>query len=845
MSSSSTANIFKRLDKKRIIKIETVHCSLYDYMVLDEIADIGSIKNNNENKQKYYENAYGNELISTIQQRDGFFFKQFIRFSEYLGLSFKDILDDTNNLIIIPIFIGEDNFEKKPSSLIDFFKDNKYIKKCFGTITDIILEEAASEVEQANVIAAESANFAENAARDAANTNLAAAARRRAADDARRFADNASRAADKARRVAEPLPTAAAASIIADARRAADNASRAANAIGFARHAVNAAKFARRADNSAATSSQSQNPKVKRKKKTKVMKGGTVKTNKSNYIYTDIFSEMYRKFFPLHNDDYLSKLKYKFYFLPCILKKSNKRIKTEKDYIEELQKEIYIFRRFLDNNGKNFDKIQIFVDPDDKISTKFYEEEEKKKKNTETQSNISIYEIDYLNKHLIQTLKSSVDQNNIFKHLFDQFIEKTKKHPLYSLSPDKLKSYSKLYYHRNNIDIHLGKQMNRIFSVANEIIKWLILGGKKPDYNLKSEVLKIFCKEIIPTNIFSFKIDSTKTYEFYYYHFDKNSEKSFEFTFDRTPVSKKKIMKSDNKNKKDQQKKHSIPYGYLKIRKKSDQQPSSLYIKLKYSDFDLIEGTLYTKTSDGTYNKITKKGKEGIVRRKPDDSKYLPYDASKLNRNKKKSDNMVRYLKNFSITPGNLKGFLLNEESYIKELPLSSQLANILADNSLLNNFYNFCSSSPEYSKSIKSDINSVNSIIKGIISILFSKNTPFFVNSIISPNTLTKSYDSTSTSSTYFIQKYSIKKFSLPKKPLNLDEIPEIESHRHDIDPSKEAFVLVDLILSNKKKAKSKSCKERKESILNKTMKILKAVVKNFTFKLRTSKNLLESESI
>ena len=49
-----------------------------------------------------------------------------------------------------------------------------------------------------------------------------------------------------------------------------------------------------------------------------------------------------------------------------------------------------------------------------------------------------------------------------------------------------------------------------------------------------------------------------------------------------------------------------------------------------------------------------------------------------------------------------------------------------------------------------------------------FSKNTPFFVNSIISPNTLTKSYDSTSTSSTYFIQKYSIKKFSLPKKPLN-----------------------------------------------------------------------------
>lgn len=788
MSSSNRFLETLRREKKEIIKIETIHCSLYDYMVLYEMAKIGDSQNYNENIRRYYTNIHGNDIVSIIQQDNGKFYGDLLNFSQSLGVSFQDVINNKNNLIVIPTFIGEDNFNQSYDSLKDFLEKTKDVESYFKDALNIAeptrtKSTTNSRLQYSNPLEQPTAHKTPRGAR--------------------------TQKSRRSKRTQKPSRKQTAGSVETPRR----TATLTAPTTKLFTTAIKSKPFVYYSQTNSNT--------------------GNTNTECDNNVY----------------------------FLPCILKKSNKTIKSETDYIEELQKEIYIFRRYIDdrtNKGCPVDKIQILVDPDDKISTRFYKQQLSKETNRELQSNFSKEGIEYLNKHLIRKLKSSVDENNVFRHLFDPFIEKTKKHPLYSLSTNKFKEYIKNY----------EDPTKKILLIANEIIQWLILGGKKPNYDLKqSEELKIFYKEIIPTNIFSFNINSHEEYEFHYTQFDKKNKgsDSFNFKFDIKSLPMKMSMKSDNKNKKDKDK---IPHGVLNIiiipkNGSQSRNQQQLYIKLKqqYSEFGviqefgLIEGTLFIKDSDGLYKK--KKGnKIGIIRKKVDDLKYESYNASKLNRNKIKSDEAVRYFKNFSITSKNLKGFLLDDQNYVKDTPLSSQLANILSDKTLLNKFYNFCSNSPKYSESIKSDIKltTIRGVIKGIISILFSKNTPIFVKSKIKSSISHTS--SHNTQNTYFIQNYSIKYLSIPSNSLEHDDIPEeiksiseiknsIFSNNSNFDIKKDAFVVVDLILSNKNRAKSKSCEYRTESVLNKTMKLLKAVVKNVTFRLKTGRNLLKYEGV
>lgn len=526
------------------------------------------------------------------------------------------------------------------------------------------------------------------------------------------------------------------------------------------------------------------------------------------------------------------------YFLPCIVKSGDKRIKTEKDYLEKLSNYILRLRAHI-RDSPNVRKLVFLVDPDNKFSLQFYEQKNSSKK-------IFPPSIDYLNKHLIAALQKK--DNRPYNYQFDDFIDNVRVDKIYTLKGEQ---YARELRNRRIT----GDNFVKIHRIANDIIQWLFLGKKEPDYRLLySEILKIFYNENIAKNTFNFVFNTTNVYTL---HFAKNGDN---LNFKINERSQKQLSNFYLKNKLKQtvnkKKKPSVtplPSGYFLIDEevKVDGRPTKyedknhLYIRLSRASFGgIIKGELYVR-QDNVYKKpppTLLDDRKGIVRMHRDDKELVYYDASKINRGLSKEYHDVRYFKNFLITKGAIKDFLKDQGSYKKDISLSSELAIIVSSQENMSDFYEYCSGHPKHYKTIKDNAQYVEKAINNILQILFERGTRLYINSkTISSNSNTRVAGAAREKDYHIQDFYKTEEIYIPSANRNGGVDYETLRTKYNkqfrdasIDENAHSIAILDIYLSKSSPTASPDCKTVKQKILNSSAKILNTIGKNISFKLR-----------
>ena len=430
------------------------------------------------------------------------------------------------------------------------------------------------------------------------------------------------------------------------------------------------------------------------------------------------------------------------HFLPCIVKSGDKRIKTEKDYLEKLDGSIKrLLARIRDKRDAT--KVVFLVDPDNKISLQFYEKKNSSKK-------IFSSSIEYLNKSLIAALQKK-DTKTKYNYRFDDFIDNVQVDKIYTLKGEK---YEKELRKRGIVKSNVVK----LHLIATDIIQWLFLGKKEPDYSsLESDILKIFYNENTAKSTFDFKFNTSAKYTLYF----ANGSGTLNFKLDKR--AKKQLDRFYIKNKLKQtvnKKKLSVtplPNGYFLI---DNEERDNLYIKLTHASFGgIIRGELYERRANIYTKPRSLSDTKGIVRRKFDSDKNLIYyDASKINRKLSIEDHDVRYFKNFLITESAVEDFIKEQGSYKTDTVLSVEFAKITSSKESMSDFYEYCSGHPKHYKTIKQNIKNSLQVqaIDNILHILFGRGTRLYINS-----KATSSNSNSTKTKTLIQEEYHIQDFS------------------------------------------------------------------------------------
>lgn len=521
------------------------------------------------------------------------------------------------------------------------------------------------------------------------------------------------------------------------------------------------------------------------------------------------------------------------HFLPCIVKSGDKIIKTEKDYLEKLNNSIKILRAHI-RDSHNVKKLVFLVDPDNKFSLQFYESK-----------NIFSPSIDYLNKHLIAAVQKKDDTmySRTYRYQFDDFIDNERVNEIYTLKGEQYSKELKNSRIRNSYVV-------KIHRIANDIIQWLFLGKKEPDYkSLHSEILKIFYNENIAKNTFNFVFNTTNVYTL---HFSKSSDK-LNFKINRLFHKQLKNKLKQTVNKKKKPSVTPLPSGYFLIDEevKVDGQPTKyddsnkLYIRLSRASFGgIIKGELFVR-QDNIYKKPPSTlldDRTGIVRMHRDDKQLVYYDASKIHRGLSKEYHDVRYFKNFLITKGAIKDYLKEQGSYKKDIALSLELAIIVSSQENMSDFYEYCSGHPKHIKTIKDNVQYVEKAINNILQILFERGTRLYINSKATSSNSNTTGAGGAREKDYHIQDfYKTEELYIPSANRNGGSDYETLRTKYNkqfrdasIDENAHSIAILDIYLSKSSPTASSDCKTVKQKILNSSAKILNTISKNISFKLR-----------
>ena len=521
------------------------------------------------------------------------------------------------------------------------------------------------------------------------------------------------------------------------------------------------------------------------------------------------------------------------HFLPCIAKSGDKRIKTEKDYLEKLDGSIKrLLARIRDTSDVT--KLVFLVDPDNKISLQFYEKKNSSKK-------IFSSSIEYLNKSLIAALQKK-DTKAQYRYRFDDFIDNVQVDKIYTLKGEKYVRELK----RGNVESNVLK----LHLIANDIIQWLFLGKKEPDYSsLESDILKIFYNENTAKSTFDFKFKTSAKYTLYF----ANGSGTLNFKLDKR--AKKQLDRFYMKNKLKQtvnKKKLSVtplPNGYFLI---DNEERDNLYIKLTHASFGgIIRGELYEKRANIYTKPRSLSDTKGIVRKFDSDQSLVYYNASKINRKSSiEEDNDVRYFKNFLITKRALEDFIKEQGSYKTDTVLSVEMAKIASSQESMSDFYEYCSGHPKHYNTIKqSKKNDVQvQAIDNILQILFGRGTRLYLNSKATSSNSNSTKSKTPIWKEYHIQDFSkLEEIYIPSlnssssgSGSGSDKFNTLkEKYKQSFDKASDvsdthSVAVLDIYLSKVPPSASSDCKTLKQKILNSSAKILRTIGKNISFKLR-----------
>lgn len=520
------------------------------------------------------------------------------------------------------------------------------------------------------------------------------------------------------------------------------------------------------------------------------------------------------------------------HFLPCIVKSGDKRIKTEKDYLEKLDGSIKrLLARIRDKSDVT--KVVFLVDPDNKISLQFYEKKNSSKK-------IFSSSIEYLNKYLIAALQKK-DTKTKYHYRFDDFIDNVQVDKIYTLKGEN-------YARELNKRGIKASNVVKLHRIANDIIQWLFLGKKEPDYSsLESDILKIFYNENTAKSTFDFKFNTSAKYTLYF----ANGSGTLNFKLDKR--AKKQLDRFYIKNKLKQtvnKKKLSVtplPNGYFLI---DNEERDNLYIKLTHASFGgIIRGELYERQANIYTKPRSLSDTKGIVRRKFDSDKNLIYyDASKINRKLSIEDHDVRYFKNFLITESAVEDFIKEQGSYKTDTVLSVEFAKITSSKESMSDFYEYCSGHPKHYKTIKQNIKNSLQVqaIDNILHILFGRGTRLYINSKATSSNSNSTKSKTLIQEEYHIQDFSkleeiyIPSLNSSSSGSGSDKFNTLkEKYKQSFDKASDvsdthSVAVLDIYLSRLPPSTSSDCKTLKQKILNSSAKILRTIGKNISFKLR-----------
>lgn len=544
------------------------------------------------------------------------------------------------------------------------------------------------------------------------------------------------------------------------------------------------------------------------------------------------------------NNGYRDNRQNNVYFLPCIVKLGDKRIKTEKDYLEKLGNSIIRLRVYIRENP-NVRKLVFLVDPDNKFSLQFYEQKNSSKK-------IFSSSIEYLNKHLIAALQKK--DTKTYNYQFDDYIHDVRVDRIYALKGQQYARELEKELRNGRIG---GSGVVKIHRIANDIIQWLFLSKKEPDYrSLYSEILKIFYNENTAKSSFNFKFNTNTVYTLYF----ANGNGTLNFKLNKRAKNQLNRFYMKNKLKQTANKKKlsvtPLPSGFFLIDEevKVHGQPTKyeddnhLYIKLTQASFGgIIRGELYVRRGN-IYKKTTPsqhlRDTKGIVRMFESDKKLVYYDASKINRELSKDYHDVRYFKNFLITKSAIKDFLKEQGSYKTDIVLSAELAKIASSQESMSEFYEYCSGHPKHYTTIKQNTNTKYGVraIDNILQLLFERGTRLYLNSKASSSNSNSTRATTLAQKEYHIQDFSkLEEIYIPSSNSSNDGIFETLKTKYNnnfdtvTDVQKtHSIAVLDIYLSRKSTSAYSDCKTVKQNILNSSAKILRTIGKNISFKLR-----------